>query len=50
MIAQTYEPQHEISDNVVFKKNVICATNKVSDQPAHTRSLLRVFASSLSVL
>ena len=27
------EPVHEIS------KNVECATSKVSDQPAHTRSL-----------
>ena len=27
------EPQHEISNNVV------CATNKVSDQPAHMCSL-----------
>ena len=33
------EPQHEISNNVV------CATSKVSDQPAHTRSLIRAFAS-----
>ena len=27
------EPRHEISNNVV------CATSKASDQPAHTRSL-----------
>ena len=37
-----YEPVHEISNNV------ICATSKVSDQPAHTRSLIRAFASNLS--
>ena len=37
-----YEPRHEISNNVV------CATNKASDQPAHTHSLIRAFA-SLSV-
>ena len=37
----TYELQHEISNNVV------CATSKGSDQPAHTRSLLRAFCSSL---
>ena len=39
-----YEPVHEISNNLV------CATNKASDQPAHTRSLIRAFASSLSIL
>ena len=39
-----YEPRHEISNNVV------CATNKVSDQPAHTGSLIRAFASPLKIL
>ena len=38
------EPRHEISNNVV------CATSKASDQPAHTRSLIRAFASRLSIL
>ena len=38
------EPVHEISNNVV------CATSKASDQPAHTRSLIRAFASRLSKL
>ena len=38
------EPVHEISNNVV------CATSKASDQPAHTRSLIRAFASRLSIL
>ena len=38
------EPVHEISNNVV------CATSKASDQPAHTRSLIRAFASGLSIL
>ena len=38
------EPWHEISNNVV------CATSKGSDQPAHTHSLIRVFASRLSIL
>ena len=37
------EPRHEISNNVV------CATSKGSDQPAHTRSLLRAFASRLNM-
>ena len=36
------EPVHEISINVV------CATSKASDQPAHTRSLIRAFASRFS--
>ena len=38
------EPWHEISYNVV------CATNKGSDQPAHMRSLIRAFASRLNTL
>ena len=39
-----YEPQNEISDNVV------CASSKASDQPAQTRSLIRAFASHLNTL
>ena len=39
-----FEPVHEISNNVV------CATSKASDQPAHTRSLIRALASRLSIL
>ena len=38
------EPVHEISNNVV------CATSKASDQPAHTRSLIRAFACCLNIL
>ena len=38
------EPVHKTSNNVV------CATSKASDQPAHTRSLIRAFASRLSIL
>ena len=33
-----YEMQHEISNNVV------CATSRGSDQPAHTQSLIITFA------
>ena len=33
-----------------YNNNVICATSKALDQPAHTRSLIRVFASRLSIL
>ena len=36
--------RHEIS------KNVICATSKGSDQPAHTRRLIRAFASRFNIL
>ena len=39
-----YESVHEISNNVV------CATSKASDQPVHTRSMIRAFASRLSIL
>ena len=39
-----YEPRHEISNNVV------CATSKSSDQPAHMRSLIRAFAGCLIIL
>ena len=37
------EPVHAIFNNVV------CATSKASDQPAHMRSLIRAFASRLSI-
>ena len=40
-VSLKYEPVHEISNNVV------CATSKASDQPAHKRSLIRAFASRL---
>ena len=40
----TYEPVHEICNNVV------CTTSKASDQPAHTPSLIRAFASGLNIL
>ena len=43
MYEHVYEPVHEISNNVV------CATSKASDQPAHTRSLIRAFARRLSI-
>ena len=38
------EPRHEITNNVV------CATSKASDQPAHTRNLTRAFVSRLNIL
>ena len=37
------EPRHGISINVV------CGTSKGSDQPAHTRSLIRAFACHLNI-
>ena len=42
--SQANEPQHEISNNV------ICASSKDSDQPAHMHSLIRAFASRLNIL
>ena len=39
-----FEPRHQISNNVV------CATSKASDQPAHTGCLIRAFASCLNIL
>ena len=41
-----FEPRQEISNNNV----ILCATSKASDQPAHTRSLIRAFASCLNIL
>ena len=40
----TNEPRHEMSNNVV------CATSKASDQPAHTRGLVRAFATRLNII
>ena len=37
-----FKPQHDNSNNVV------CATSAGSDQPAHSRSLIRAFASHLN--
>ena len=39
-----FELRHEISNNMV------CATSRASDQPAHMRSLIRAFASHLNIL
>ena len=44
IIEKTYEPRHEISDNLV------CATSKALDQPAHSRSLIRAYACRLNIL
>ena len=44
VLKKLYEPVHEIFINVE------CATNKASDQPVHTCSLIRAFASRLSIL
>ena len=43
LVSIIIEPVHEISNNM------LCATSKSSDQPAHTRSLIRAFASPLIV-
>ena len=44
LYCRTYEPQHEISDNVVY------VTSKGSDQPEHMHSLIRAFASRYECL
>ena len=44
LLLSIIEPVHEIP------KNVVCATCKASDQPAQKRSLIRAFASRLSIL
>ena len=44
VVALSNEPVHEISNNVV------CATSKASDQPAHTCSLIRAFTTRLSII
>ena len=44
MIFFVFEGLHEISNNVV------CATSKASEQPAHARSLIRALASHLNIL
>ena len=44
LVSKTYEPRHE------FSNNVVCASSKGSDQPVHTCSLIRAFASCLSIL
>ena len=41
---ETQLSRYEISNKVV------CATSKGSDQPAHTRSLIRAFACPLNIL
>ena len=37
-----------MSRDMRFSNNVVYATSKGSDQPAHTRSLIRAFASRLN--
>ena len=44
LVEIAFELRHEISNNVVY------ATSKASDQPAHKRSLIRTFASQLNIL
>ena len=44
IVSISIEPRDEISNNVV------CATSKGSDQPAHMRSPIRAFASRLNIL
>ena len=47
---QTYTIQNIIEQRHEISNNMVCATSKASGQPAHTRSLIRAFASRLSIL
>ena len=42
---QGLKPKMEISHRAQTNNNVVCLTSKCSDLPAHTRSLIRDFAS-----
>ena len=42
--------QHLIELRHGISNNMVCATSKASDQPAHMRSLIRAFASRLNIL
>ena len=46
--ANTSEVSHDIY--VMVQDNVVSATSKASDQPAHSRSLIRAFASRLNII
>ena len=39
-----------MSRDVRFSQNMVYATNKASDQPEHTRILIRAFDSRLNIL
>ena len=38
------------SGDIIISNNVVCTISKGSDQPAHTHSLIRAFASRLNIL
>ena len=48
-LEKTHIPEPEMSRNEI-SNNLVCATSKGSDQPMHTRSLIRAFASRLDIL
>ena len=41
---------HATSADNEISNNMVCATSKASDQPAHGRSLIRAFASRLNII
>ena len=49
LISERGDHNH-LSRGMSFSNNVVCATSKGSNQPAHTRSLIRAFASRLNIL
>ena len=45
------QPSLDLEANIrKISNNVVCAPTKASDQHAHTRSLVRAFASRLNIL
>ena len=50
VVGFTYRTKTEPSQTVHTNNNVVCATSKGSDLPAHTRSLIRDFARSFNTL
>ena len=49
-VHQAYAPDKYTCSKQKISNNVVCAISKGSDQPAHTRSLIRAFASRLDIL
>ena len=39
-----------VNQHIKISYNVVCATSKASDKPAHIHSLIRAFASYLNIL
>ena len=44
------EQKRKMSRDTQDLKNIVCASGKGTDQPAHTHGLIRAFASPLNIL